>query len=117
MSAVAQTKALPLVVVIYRVPLFVEALTTAFDDFARVQALRADDPGVGGLLEAFRPDALIVEDCEVPAAALDRPIVHVDLERRIARSRVDGVWDSTAIDLSAEAIRNTILSTLLRGQR
>jgi hypothetical protein len=109
-------RTLPLVAVLYRVPLFVEALTEAFEGLAEVQPVRMGDGDVGGLLEALRPDALIVEAVEVPPSATDVPAVHVCLESGLVRARKDGTWTEVGVDLSPEAIRNALLRAMLRGR-
>ena len=108
-------RTLPLVAVLYRVPLFVEALTDAFEGFAEVQPVRIGDGDVGGLLEALRPDALIVEALAVPASVIDVPAVHVCLESGLVRAREDGRWAEVGVDLSPEAIRNALLRVMLSG--
>jgi hypothetical protein len=115
-SAVAfRPRTLPLVAVLYRVPLFVEALIEAFDGLADVQPVKIADSDVGGLLIALRPDALIVEALEVPAAGADVPAVHVCLESGAVRARKDGQWTEVGVDLSPEAIRNALLRAMLRS--
>ena len=72
MSAPARPR--PLVAVVFRVPLFVEAVAAAFDGIAEVQGLRAADSALDGLLIALRPNAVIVEGPEEPWFAVEVPL-------------------------------------------
>ena len=108
-------RTLPLVAVLYRVPLFVEALTAAFDGLAEVQPVKLGDGDVDGLLEALSPDAVIVEALEVTTAGAGVPAVHVCLESGAVRARKDGEWTDVGVDLSPEAIRNALLRAMLRS--
>jgi hypothetical protein len=110
MSAPARLR--PLVAVVFRVPLFVEALTAAFDGLADVQGLRAVDGELQGLLAALRPDAVVVEATEEPSLNVDVPLVHANLEHQLVRLHSDDGWVLREIDLSAEAIRNVVLAAM-----
>jgi hypothetical protein len=109
------TRTAPLVLVLYRVPLFVEGLTLAFDGVAHVQALRIDDGGVAGLLAALRPDAVIVEDGDSPLGVVGLPALHVDLGAGQLRTFHEGAWHELSTDLSPEAIRNALLAALVEA--
>jgi len=111
----SRVRTLPLVAVLYRVPLFVEALIAAFDGLAEVQPIKMADGDIDGLLAALLPDALIVEALEVPATGADIPAVHVCLESGAVRARKDGEWSEVGVDLSPEAIRNALLRAMLRS--
>jgi hypothetical protein len=113
MSAPARLR--PLVAVVFRVPLFVEALTAAFDGLADVQALRAVDGELAGLLGALRPDAVVVEATDEPLLEMSVPLVHVDLERQRVRLRGADEWAEHEVDLSGEAIRNVVLAAMFVG--
>lgn len=113
MSAPARSR--PLVAVVFRVPLFVEALAAAFDGLADVQGLRAGDGELVGLLAALRPNAVVVEGPEEPAITLDVPLVHVDLERQAVWLRDAHGWSAREVDLSGEAIRNVVLTAMFAG--
>lgn len=113
MSLIGRTT--PLVAVVFRVPLFVEALAAAFDGIADVQGVRRGDGGLAGLLLALRPDAVVVEGGEGQSFDLLVPVVHVDLERESIESWVDGAWRAEDIELSGEAIRNVVLTAMLAG--
>jgi hypothetical protein len=104
---------LPLVAVLYRVPLFVEALAAAFDGLADLRAVRRDDRDVDGLLDALKPDALIVQDGDLPGRHDEIPAVRVELEGGAVHARRDGEWTEVGVDLSPEAIRNAVLRTML----
>jgi hypothetical protein len=103
----------PLVAVVFRVPLFVEGLSAAFDGLADLQALNAADVELAGLVEALSPNAIVVEGSEEPALPLDIPLVHVDLERQKVRVRTARAWVQHEIDVSGEAIRNVVLAAML----
>jgi hypothetical protein len=113
MSAPARLR--PLVAVVFRVPLFVEALTAAFDGLADVQGLRAVDGELDGLLVVLRPDAVVVEGTEEPQLAIDVPVVYVDLERQRVQTLVESDWVVHEIDLSGEGIRNVVLAAMFTG--
>jgi hypothetical protein len=72
----------PLVAVLYRVPLFAEALEGAFDGVAEVRAYRTEG-GATGLLKTLEPDAVIAEGEYTNAKAWARgrgiPVFEVDL--------------------------------------
>lgn len=104
---------LPLVAVVSRVPLFVEALRAAFDGIADIHVIRPDDPGVEGFLDALAPDALIVEGPDSLNRPEDVPILQVDLERGGVCVRTGGNWETISVDLSPEAIRNAVVGTML----
>jgi hypothetical protein len=110
MSAPARSR--PLIAVVARVPLFVEALAAAFDDLADVQAVRLVDGELEGLLAALRPDAVVVEAGQEPGFTVEVPLLHVDLERQAVRSRAGEDWTQHEIDLSGEAIRNVVLAAM-----
>lgn len=105
----------PLVAVIFRVPLFVEAVAAAFEGLADVQALRSGDVELAGLLAALRPNAVIYEGSQEPLFQLGVPLAHVDLEGEAVRLQVDDMWVRHEIELSGEAIRNLVLSAMFAG--
>jgi hypothetical protein len=111
----AQARQRPLLAVVFSVPLFVEALLAACDGIADVQALRADDAGLEGLLLALRPDAAIVEAAMRPAYTLRGPLVHVELEEQRVSVLTAAGWAEADIDLSGEAIRNLALGAVFAG--
>ncbi len=108
-------RARPLVLVLFTVPLFVEALTAAFEDLADVRAMRAADAELGGLVAALRPDVMVIEQSAEPELDESVPLVHVSLDERVVYVLRDGAWQQEDIDLSGEAIRNLALSTLSIG--
>lgn len=103
----------PLVAVVFRVPLFVEALTAAFDGLADLQQIRARDGALSGLLQALRPDAVVVEDSQFPELRVSAPILYVDLEAPTVRRLVDGEWHNLDLELSGEDIRNAVFDAIL----
>ena len=108
---------LPLVAVLYRAPLFVEAVAAAFAGIADVRAVRHDDGDVAGLLEALRADAVVVQDEGDASFEARVPAIFVDLESSAVRVRRNGAWLHVGVDLSAEAIRNALLRAMVGGDR
>ena len=107
------TRTRPLVAVLFGVPLFVEAMRGAFDDLADVHAYAADGDDVEGLLEALKPDGLIVEGRTIPDVRVPAPALHVDLEERRVRIRRAGAWDVLDIDLTPPDIRNALMAGVI----
>ena len=105
----------PLVAVLSRVPLFVEAMTAAFAGTADVQPISPDDVEVHGLLRAFHPDAVIVEGVDLNDEALVAPCLHVDLTSQAVTVRGERGWRSIDVEPSPEAIRNTLIALLYGG--
>ena len=56
---VASVRTRPLIAVISRVPLFVEALRGSFEGIADVQSVSADDVAAEGLVRAFHPNWML----------------------------------------------------------
>lgn len=113
---------LPLVAVVWRIPLVVEAMRAAFDGIADVRAFRSDGDA-RALLAALEPDALVVDaavDADAAAAYSDERdivVVHVDLEGRALNVRRDGRWEREDGDVSTDAIRNAFLRLTLGRRR
>jgi hypothetical protein len=105
----------PLVAVVFRVPLFVEALAAAFDGLAEVQGVRAGDGALAGLVHALRPDAIVIESPGEPELRVAVPTLHVDLEAASVRQLVVGEWVELDVELSGEDIRNAVLNELVSG--
>jgi len=114
--AVSPVRTRPLIGVLSRVPLFVEALRAAFDGIADVQPVSADDVEAQGLVRAFRPDAVIVEGAEPVATDLSVPCVRVDLSAQRVSLRSSGEWEVLDVELSPEAIRNVAIAALYGGE-
>jgi hypothetical protein len=104
----------PLIAVLSRVPLFVEAMAAAFAGTADVQAISPDDLEAHGLLRAFRPDAVIVEGW-APFVPSDIPCVTADLAAETLTVRLDGGWRVVGGELSPELIRNAVVALLYGG--
>lgn len=111
----------PLVVLLYSVPLLVEALKQPLAEVGEVRAFQADDD-VAGLLRWLEPDALVVDSDENArrAAAWAReaavPLVHVVLSSGRIRILASGEWrELDERDDSPETIRNVIAGHLFRG--
>jgi hypothetical protein len=114
--AAAGIRTRPLVAVLSRVPLMVEALAAAFSGIADVQAVSTDHVEAHGLVRAFRPDAVIAEGDAIELVDDDMTCVRVDLEAQTVRVR-DGVggWKVVDVELSPEAIRNVTVARLYGG--
>ena len=106
----------PLIAVLSRVPLFVEAMRAAFDGIADVQPVSADDLGASGLVRAFHPTAVIVEGIELDGLDLDVPCLRVEIGPGRVSIVSAGVWRPLDIELSPEAIRNAVVEALYRGE-
>jgi hypothetical protein len=106
----------PLVAVISRVPLFVEAIVAAFEGTTDTQAVSPDDVEARGLLRAFRPDAVVAENGVAELADSHIPCVRVDLNAQELAIRTDGSWRRLEVELSPEAIRNAIVASLYGGE-
>ena len=78
--AVSTVRTRPLVAVLSRVPLFVEALRAAFEGIADVQSVSANDVEAHGLVRAFRPDVVIIEGADSDPIELAVPCIRVSLE-------------------------------------
>jgi hypothetical protein len=113
--AVVGVRTRPLVAVISRVPLFVEAVAGAFTGIADVQAISLDDVEAAGLLLAFRPDAVIAEGAAAALVATGTPGARVDLDSQQLSVRDGEVWRVLDIELSPESIRNVVVAQLHGG--
>lgn len=105
----------PLIAVISRLPLFVEAVRGAFDGIADVQSVSADDVAAEGLVRAFHPNVVIVEGAELDVTDLAVPCLRVELQSERVSILRSGVWQALEIDLSPEAIRNVAVAALYGG--
>ena len=107
----------PLVAVLYSVPLLCEALDSALENIAHVQAFPAHCGDTVGLLRAIRPDAIVVDDPDEAEYARrwakrhDVPLVHVALREQKIRVLRDGGWEERR-GTTAEAIRNALAGAL-----
>jgi hypothetical protein len=113
--AVAPARTRPLIAVLSRVPLFVEALRAAFDGIADVQSVSADDVEAHGLVRAFHPNAVIVEGAVEELVAPDLPCVYVDLGAKHVGLRRGEEWLRTDVEVSPQAIRNLVVAELYGG--
>jgi hypothetical protein len=113
--AVAPARTRPLIAVLSRVPLFVEALRAAFEGIADVQSVSADDVEAHGLIRAFHPDAVIIEGAERDAIGLSAPCVWVELSAERVSIRSGDNWELLDVPLSPEAIRNVAVAALYGG--
>jgi hypothetical protein len=120
-SAVSpETRALPLVAVVSKIPILAEALAAALDTFAKVQHFPAHSADTAGMVRYLRPDAVVVDndqdlvELEAIARAQRFTVLVVDLKERALRLLDDdGRWvDPPDRDPSAEVIRNIILGRL-----
>jgi hypothetical protein len=110
------TRSRPLVVVLYEVPLFVEALDGLFEGLADVRPVPRDG-SAEPLVHWLRPDALIVDGpvgfAPDYADAAEVPVVHVDLHESRLGVRSEGRWVDAGADTSPEAIRSALVASLV----
>lgn len=114
--ASALTRTRPLIAVLSRVPLFVEAMNAAFEGIADVAPVAADDQLARGLIRAYRPDVAIVEGCDVALIDNSVPCVRVDLEAKTVELRRGDSWTPCDVELSPEAIRNVAVAAVYGGE-
>ncbi|HEV7564991.1 MAG TPA: hypothetical protein VGO31_03410 [Microbacteriaceae bacterium] len=114
--ATAVLRGRPLIAVLSGVPLFVEAMTAAFEGIADVASISADDQHAQGLLRAYDPNAAIVEGCEPGLVDVGVPCVSVDLATQVVSLRRDGLWTAYEVELSPAAIRNVAVAALYGGE-
>jgi len=114
--AVSPVRTRPLVAVLSRVPLFVEALKAAFEGIADVQSVSADDVEAHGLVRAFRPDVVIIEGADPDPIEVTVPCIRVSLEAQRVSMRNAERWEPLDIELSPEAIRNVAIAALYGGE-
>lgn len=113
--AVAPPRTRPLVAVLSRVPLFVEALRAAFEGIADLQSVSTDDIEAQGLVRAFRPDVVIIEGEETGLFEVEVPCVRVDLSTKCVSIRRGREWERLDVELSPTAIRNVAVAALYGG--
>jgi len=113
--AVAPARTQPLIAVLSRVPLFVEALRAAFEGIADVQSVSADDVAAHGLVRAFRPDVVIIEGADTGAVDIAVPCVRVELNEQRLSIWSGGEWKTIEVELSPETIRNVAVAALYGG--
>lgn len=113
--ASAALRSRPLIAVLSGVPLFLEAMTAAFEGIADLASISADDPHAQGLLRAYDPNAAIVEGCEPGIVDGAVPCVRVDLATQEVSLRRNGAWTAYEVELSPEAIRNVAVAALYGG--
>lgn len=112
----ASVRTRPLIAVLSRVPIFVEAVAGAFSGIADVQAVSSDDVQAQGLVRAFHPDAVVAEG-ETAELVDDRvPCLRVDFDLQELHIRDGGTWRLLDVDLSPEAIRNVLVASLYGGE-
>ena len=113
----------PLVAVVCRTPLVAEAMRSAFDGIAAVQALPSRS-GTAGLLRSIAPDAVVVED-ELDAEQATGfaetskvPLVHISLLDRSVRVWRHDAWrDEDRGALTPEGIRNIVVAGILERRK
>ena len=121
MSSVAGQSSLPLVAVVHRVPLVIEAIAEALDGIADVQSFPLKRGNVANLLRAIKPDGIVVDaDSSARQAAeytreTPTPLVHISVEDHKLRVFENGEWEE-AQKSSPEALRNMLIGSLF-GRR
>jgi hypothetical protein len=106
----------PLIAVLSRVPIVVEALAGVFAGIADVQAISSDDAEAEGLLRAFRPDAVAAEGDAADLVDDHIPCLRVDFDVQELHLRDGDTWRLIDVDLSPEAIRNVLVACLYGGE-
>jgi hypothetical protein len=107
----------PLVALLYSVPLLCEALSSALDEIADVQAFPAGRGDTVGLLRSIRPDAIVVDDRDEAESARrwarrhHVPLVRVGLREQTIDILRNGDWDQRPCP-TAESIRNALAESL-----
>jgi hypothetical protein len=114
--AVTPLRTRPLIAVMSRVPLFVEAMRAAFEGIADVQPVSADDVEASGLVRAFNPNAVIVEGAGLEVLDLTVPCLRIELKNERVSLLSAGAWQHLDIELSPEAIRNVAVAALYGGE-
>lgn len=114
--AVAPSRVRPLIAVLSSVPLFVEALRSAFDGIADMQSVSADDVQAHGLVRAFRPDAVIAEGDAIAYVDEELLCIRVDLASRTVSLREGSGWRAVDVELSPEGIRNVTVARIYGGE-
>jgi hypothetical protein len=114
--ASAALRSRPLIAVLSGVPLFLEAMTAAFEGIADVAPISAEDQHAQGLLRAYDPNAVIVEGREPGLVDVAIPCVRVDLATRQVSLRREGTWTAYEVELSPEAIRNVAVAAMYGGE-
>jgi hypothetical protein len=111
MTATVETRTLPVVALLYDVPLLAEALEGVFDGFADLRAFPADADAVG-LLRSLRPDALIVESACVAEYVREAgvPVARVDLKAGTVETPA-----GTSVPATPAEIRNALVGALVGG--
>ncbi len=111
------SKRQPLVAVLYSVPLLCEALSSALDEIAHVQAFPARRGDPVGLLRSIRPDAIVVDDRDEAESARrwarrhNVALVRVDMREQTIDVLRNGSWDQRP-GATAESIRNALAESL-----
>jgi len=106
----------PLIAVLSRIPLFIEALAATFEGIADVQGVAADNAEVSGLVRAYRPDVVVAEPDVADSVDPLFPCVRIDLRAHELAVRDDGSWQRLEVELSPEAIRNVVVARIYGGE-
>jgi hypothetical protein len=114
--AASPARTRPLIAVLSSVPLFVEAMSAAFEGIADVAAVAVDDVLAHGLVSAYSPNAVVVEGEYRDALPDLVPCVRVDLTQREVSLRRHAEWLRLDVDLSPEAIRNAVVAEIYGGE-
>jgi hypothetical protein len=109
----------PVIALLYRVPLLVEALRHALDHVGEVRAFPSPSTEPLQLLEAFMPDAVIVDGERDAEAALTyagesgAPVLYLRWGESQLYTARDGEWVAVPGGQSPEAIRNALVEAFV----
>jgi hypothetical protein len=109
----------PLIAVFFRVPLLVEALRQALADVGEVRAFASPNTEPLGLLEAFMPDAVIVDGERDAQAALAYagesrvPVLYLPWGESQLYAAREGQWVAVPGGPAPEAIRNALVEAFV----
>jgi hypothetical protein len=112
----------PFVAVVCSVPMLCEALSSALENIADVQAFPARRGDTVGLLRSVRPDVVVVDDPDEAESALPWakrhgvPLLHVVLRERKIRVLRNGGWEESPAR-SAESLRNAVAGSIYARER
>ena len=114
---------MPLVAVVYTVPLVTEAVLDALAGIAQLRPLPACGTATAALLRSLRPDAVVVDsDAVAEAAAVfaresGTPLLQLSPRDGGLRVLTGEAWEAVPAGASPDAIRNVLVATLFAPRR